>query len=139
MLNSINVLVRTRLLIARNTFWRGKIGRKIVLLVAAAGLCFGAYGLYWLTRQLASAITSPQFTRFLERAVRQTPGLPPDFSLDFMPYLLALPSIVLFFALVLLVLMSFSTVLSSLYLSGDMDMLLAAPVSMRAVFVVKFF
>jgi len=37
------------------------------------------------------------------------------------------------------VLTSFTTVLTSLYLSGDTDMLLAAPVPMRAVFIVKFF
>jgi ABC-2 type transport system permease protein len=137
MLNSIWVLVRTRFLIARNTFWRGKIGRKIFLVMAAVALSFAAYGLYWLTRQIVRGITSPEFAQFLERAARQTPGLSID--TDFMPYLLAVPSIALFFALVVLILTSFTTVLSSLYLSGDIDMLLAAPVPMRAVFIVKFF
>src|SRR4051812_33286917 len=139
MLNSIMVLVRTQFLIARNTFWRGKIGRKILLILAVAGLCFASYGVYKLTGVIVSGITSPQFARFLARAASETPGLSPGFSVDVRTYLLALPSAVLFLALALMVLTSFTTVLSSLYLSGDMDMLLAAPVPMRAVFVIKFF
>jgi ABC-2 type transport system permease protein len=137
MLNAILVITRARLLIVRNTFWRGKIGRKILWVAAVAALCFASYGLYWLTGAIVDGITSPRFTAALEAINRQNPaaGIPTDFR----PYLLALPSIVLFFALVLLVLTSFTTVLSSLYLSGDIDMLLAAPVPMRAVFVVKFF
>jgi ABC-2 type transport system permease protein len=139
MLNSILVLTRTRFLIARNTFWRGKIGRKLGLLVLGAALCVAAYGLYWLTRGIVRGITSPDFAEFLAEAARRSNGQLAGFSLDFRTYLLALPAIVLFLALVLMVLTSFTTVLSSLYLSGDMDMLLVAPVPMRAVFVVKFF
>src|SRR5258705_2375130 len=115
MMNSIGVLVRTRFLIARNTFWRGKISRKILLILAAVGLCFASYGLYSLTGVIVRGLTSPQFAQFLARAARDTPGLPPGFSVDFRAYLLALPSAVLFFALVLMVLTSFTTVLSSLY------------------------
>jgi len=139
MLNSIMVLARTRFLIARNTFWRGKIRRKLGLLVLGAALCVAAYGLYWLTRRIVRGITSPDFAAFLAEAARRSNGQLAGISLDFRTYLLALPAIVLFLALVLMVLTSFTTVLSSLYLSGDMDMLLAAPVPMRAVFVVKFF
>jgi ABC-2 type transport system permease protein len=135
MLNAIGVLVRVQFVIARNTFWRGKIGRKILLILAVLGLGAAAYGLYRLTLIIVEGLTSQDFANFLARAARTMPGL----SLDVELYLLALPSAVLFFALVLMVLTSFTTVLSSLYLSGDMDMLLAAPVPMRAVFVVKFF
>ena len=140
MLNAIGVLVRTRFLIARNTFWRGKIGRKILVILARAGAGRSrAYGLYWLTQAIVRAADQPAISRDFWRAPRDAPGLPQASAVDVQPYLLALPSAVLFFALVLLVLTSFTTVLSSLYLSGDMDMLLAAPVPMRAVFVVKFF
>jgi ABC-2 type transport system permease protein len=124
-----------QLVIARNTFWRGKIGRKIMLILAVLGLSSAAYALYRLSQGVVSVLTSRGFADLLARAARTIPGL----SLDVRLYLLALPSAVLFFALVLMVLTSFTTVLSSLYLSGDMDMLLAAPVPMRAVFVVKFF
>jgi ABC-2 type transport system permease protein len=139
MLNAIGVLVRTRFLIARNTFWRGKIGRKALLILAALALSAAAYGLYRLTLVIVAGLTSQRFADFLARAARSASGLPPGFSLEVRDYLLALPSAVLFFTLVVLVLTSFTTVLSSLYLSGDMDLLLAAPVPMRAVFVVKFF
>jgi ABC-2 type transport system permease protein len=138
MINAILVLIRTQFLIARNTFWRGKIMRKVGLVVLALALAGASYGLYWLTRGIVEGITSPEFADFLAQAARRG-GLPAGFSLDFRSYLLAVPAAVLFFALVLLVLTSFTTVLSSLYLSGDIDMLLSAPVPMRAVFVVKFF
>jgi len=137
MIHAIGVLVRARLLIARNTFWRGKIGRKVLMVVLAVGLGFAAYGIYWLMRSAVSWINSPRFAAALADAASANVDLhiPSDVS----PYLLALPSLVLFFALVLMILTSFTTVLSSLYLSGDLDMLLVAPVPMRAVFIVKFF
>jgi ABC-2 type transport system permease protein len=121
--------------IFRNTVWRSKIGRKILVILAVVGLGAAAYALYRLTLNIVKGLTSQGFADLLARAARSMPGL----SLDVQLYLLALPSAVLFFALALMVLTSFTTVLSSLYLSGDMDMLLAAPVPMRAVFVVKFF
>ena len=135
MLNAIRVLVRMQFLIFRNTFWRSKIGRKIWLILIVLGLGAAAYGLYQLTLNIVKGLKSQGFADFLARAARTMPNL----SLDVQLYLLAVPSAVLFFALALMVLTSFTTVLSSLYLSGDMDMLLAAPVPMRAVFVVKFF
>ncbi|MFL5806191.1 MAG: putative ABC transporter permease subunit [Roseiflexaceae bacterium] len=142
MLHAIGVLVRARLLIARNSFWRGKLRRKIGLLALLALLAFGAYGLYWLMGAAVRFFTSPFFLRTLADAARRDPtlDLPTQITrADIQPYLDALPSQALFLALVVLVLTSFTTVLTSLYLSGDTDMLLAAPVPMRAVFVVKFF
>lgn len=137
--NAVLVIARAQLLIARNTFWRGKLGRKLVLLVLALGLGGASYGFYWLTRELVRGITSPAFAELLARAARESGGQLPGLDADVRTYLLALPALVLFVALAVLVLTSFTTVLSSLYLSGDIDMLLAAPVPMRAVFVVKFF
>src|SRR5262245_21143551 len=142
MVHAIGVLVRARLLIARNTFWRGKAGHKIRLLVLLALLAFGAYGLYWVMRAAVRFFTSQRFFRLLEAAAQQDPslGLPAHITrADVQPYLDALPSQALFLALIVLIMTSFTTVLTSLYLSGDTDMLLAAPVPMRAVFVVKFF
>ncbi|MEO7912962.1 MAG: hypothetical protein ABIV47_25215 [Roseiflexaceae bacterium] len=135
MINAIRVLVRMQFVIFRNTFWRSKISRKILVILAVLALGAASFGLYRLTQAIVKGLTSPEFADVLVRAARSMPGL----SLDVRLYLLAVPSAVLFFALALMVLTSFTTVLSSLYLSGDMDMLLAAPVPMRAVFVVKFF
>ncbi len=142
MIHAIGVLIRARLLIARNTFWRGKISRKIGVLALLALVAFGAYGLYWFMSATVRFLTSQPFFRTLELAAKQDPslGLPAHVTrADVQPYLEALPSQILFVAQALLILTSFTTVLTSLYLSGDTDMLLVAPVPMRAVFVVKFF
>src|SRR6266540_5531829 len=142
MIHAIGVLIRARLLIARNTFWRGKISRKIGVLALLALVAFGAYGLYWFMSATVGFLTSQPFFRTLELAANQDTslGLPAHVTrADVQPYLEALPSQILFVALALLILTSFTTVLTSLYLSGDTDMLLVAPVPMRAVFVVKFF
>lgn len=135
MLNAIWVLVRARLQIMRNSFWRGSLRSKIglVALLALAGT--GAVAIYLFTRFVVSGLRDPEFAAVLREAAEQTPGLITDVGL----ILAAVPSLVLFFALTLLIFSSFSSLLSSLYLSGDIDMLLAAPVPMRAVFVVKFF
>lgn len=135
LLSAVGVLVRARLTIARNTYWRGSIRRKIGVIFFAGLMAFAAWGLYWLMNGAIRLITSPGFTDALQRAARETPGLPADIQ----PYLLALPSLALCGALILLIFTSFSSVLSALYLSGDIDMLVVAPVPMRAVFVVKFF
>src|SRR5207342_3231428 len=110
MIHAIGVLARMQFVIARNTFWRGKIGRKILLILAVLVLGAAPFGLYRLTQAIVKGLTSQEFADFLARAARSMPGL----SLDVRLYLLALPSAVLFFALVLMVLTSFTTVLSSL-------------------------
>ncbi|NNJ12881.1 hypothetical protein EKD04_021370 [Chloroflexales bacterium ZM16-3] len=135
MINAIWVLVRTRFLITRNDLWRGRRRRQIGLIFLAALIGFGAFGIYNFVGFAVQAIRSPEFADVLKEVAAQNPGMPTDFT----PYLAALPGVVLLGALLLLVLSSFSGLLSSLYLSGDMDMLLVAPVPMRAVFVVKFF
>ncbi|NJO81781.1 MAG: hypothetical protein HC828_02730 [Blastochloris sp.] len=137
MLNAVFVLARARFLITRNTFWRGKIGRKISLLIVSGFVVFIAFLLYNFMQWSVSGLTSPRFVEMLQEAAREQPelGIPTDFA----PFLEALPSVALFSALLFLIFTSFGSVLSSLYLSGDMDTLLVAPVPMRAVFIVKFF
>jgi ABC-2 type transport system permease protein len=137
MLNAILVIARARLLIARNTFWRGKLGRKVMLVVALALVGLAAYGAYALMYEAVRVVTSPAFLAEL----RETAAAQPEANLPttFQPFLDALPSIALAGASFIVLLTSFGTVLSSLYLSGDIDALLVAPVPMRAVFVVKFF
>src|SRR5688500_8607787 len=88
MINAIRVLVRMQFLIFRNTFWRSKIGRKILVILAVLGLGAAAYGLYRLTLNIVKGLTSPGFADFLARAARNMPNL----SLDVQLYLLALPS-----------------------------------------------
>ncbi|MEM8534703.1 MAG: hypothetical protein AAGF95_27925 [Chloroflexota bacterium] len=137
MLNAVLVLARARFLITRNTFWRGNIGRKISLLVAGGFLVFIAFLLYNFMQWAVIGLTSPGFVELLQEAARDQPelGIPTNFE----PFLTALPSLALFSALLFLIFTSFGSILSSLYLSGDMDTLLVAPVPMRAVFIIKFF
>lgn len=137
MLNAILVIARARLLIARNTFWRGKLGRKIMLVVALALVGLAAYGAYALMYQAVRVVTSPVFLADLREVAAAQPEA--NLPTTFQPFLDALPSIALAGASFIVLLTSFSVVLSSLYLSGDIDALLVAPVPMRAVFVVKFF
>jgi hypothetical protein len=137
MVNAIMVLARARLQIVRNTFWRGKLLSKLGTVTLVLLACFGAWLVYTLMQGAVRAFNSAEFQAALERAARLNPdaGIPADVR----PFVAALPSMALFATFVLLLLTSFSTVLSSLYLSGDLDMLVAAPVPMRAVFVVKLF
>jgi ABC-2 type transport system permease protein len=135
MTNALFVLLRAQLQVARNSFWRGGFGRKLGAVAVIMLLGLAAVGIYNITRFFVAALSSPTFADLLAEAAAQSPGLPTDFA----PYLAAVPSAVLFGALLMLILSSFSSLLNALYLSGDIDMLLVAPVPMRAVFTLKFF
>ncbi|MCS6880683.1 MAG: hypothetical protein RMK84_16625 [Oscillochloridaceae bacterium] len=135
MLQAIWVLARARTQIWRNTFWRGRLVSKLGLLALAALINLAALGLYNFTRFVIGGLRDPQFVEMLRQAAAENPDLPADP----MPVLTALPGLALLAALTLLIFSSFGSLLASLYLSGDLDMLLVAPIPMRAVFVVKFF
>ncbi len=135
MINALWVLARARLQIARNSFRRRRLGSKVRLIIVAGLVGLGAFMIYNFTRFTVGALRDPEVAALLREAAAQNPGLPADVG----PVLAAIPSVVLLGALGLLVFSSFSSLLSSLYLSGDIDMLLVAPVPMRAVFIVKFF
>lgn len=130
------LLARLRLQVARNSLWRSGIARRLLWSLLALMVAGGAVGLFLLSRGVVRALRSPRTAAFLAEArARGVAGLPEDVG----GLLAALPSLALFFVLTLLLFTSFSSLLSTLYLSGDMDMLLAAPLPMRAVFLVKFF
>jgi len=135
MLPAIWVLARARAQIWRNTFRRGRLSSKLGLVALAALITLAALGLYNFTRFVISGLRDPRFSEMLRQAAAENPAIPADP----LPLLAALPGLVLLAALSLLIFSSFSSLLASLYLSGDLDMLLVAPVPMRAVFVVKFF
>ncbi len=137
MISSIRVLARAQLRITLNTFWRGKLTHKIGIMFLLGLGVFGAWLLHAFMGGAVRLITNPRFLDALERASRDMPeaGIPTDIR----PFLVALPGMALFATLVMLLFTSFGAILSSLYLSGDMDLLLVAPVPMRAVFVVKIF
>ncbi len=67
----------------------------------------------------------------------QSPELGPYLSVDPARIIAAVPVLVLTGLFLMVLLMSFGSLLQALYLVGDMDFLLAAPVPIRAVFVAK--
>ncbi len=115
-------LLRIRLMISIRGFNRSKIGKKIgliILYILGAALVVGVFiGSYHLLRFLLSK----EFA---------------DFIGDPMPFLRSLPTMLVSAAMFIIFLTSFGVLLSALYLSGDMDFLLATPVPIRAVFVSK--
>jgi ABC-2 type transport system permease protein len=97
---------------------RDRVGRVIVLLLLAGLMVF----VFLVSRVLLSFIRSPAFLS----AVPNMPHLAES-----------LPVTVLGAAFLGILLTSFGVLLQALYLSGDMDFLLSAPVPIRAVFLSK--
>ncbi|KAB8142313.1 hypothetical protein F8S13_15110 [Chloroflexia bacterium SDU3-3] len=140
MLHAIGVITQSKLMVLRNNIWRGDLRKKLRwgMLFLVLGLL--ALSIYGLMRGAVSSLRNEFFLDALREAAQENPRLQvPTTLAELDAYLVGLPSTALLIALLMMLLTSFSTVLSSLYLSGDIDMLLVAPVPMRAVFVVKFF
>jgi ABC-2 type transport system permease protein len=119
---SVWKLLRLRILIFISGFRRAKLRRKIgtaFLVVLAIGALAFAFSLSWL---LLKFLRSPQLAQYIG---------------DTAPLLASVPVIVVTAAFFGILLASFGVLLQALYLAGDMDFLLSAPVSIRAVFISK--
>ena len=116
------MLLRLQLRIWVNGFRRGKlrdrIGRVVLLLFLAGLMVF----VFFASRALLGFIRSPGFLS----AVPNVPRLAES-----------IPVTVMGAAFIGILLTSFGVLLQALYLSGDMDFLLSAPVPIRAVFLSK--
>jgi hypothetical protein len=116
-------LLGLRVRISWNSFRHARTGRKIgtivvtLLLLAFAGFTFF---LSWL---LLGFLRSPQLSTYL--------------PVDTKPFLETVPVLILSGLFLGILFTSFGVLLQALYLSGDMDFLLASPVPIRAVFVTK--
>jgi hypothetical protein len=115
-------LIRLRFLIyfssLRRSTLRRKIGMALVLLLVIGGFAF-VFFLSWL---LLGFLRSPE----LSRSIGDTTQL-----------LQSVPVLVLAAAFLGILLTSFGVLLQALYLAGDMDFLLSAPLPIRAVFISK--
>jgi len=118
-------LLRLRLRISYNSFRHARIGRKIVMLVLWLMLFGFAFSLLVMSRVFLGWARSPEVIRYLGG--------------DFKPFIDAIPVLTLTALFVGILLTSFGVLLQALYLSGDMDFLLATPVPIRAVFITKLF
>lgn len=115
-------LLRLRWMITVNNFRRSKLISKFFTILAAL-VAAGMVGfVFWFSWQAVKFVRSPEFV--------QAAGDPTSL-------LNAVPA--LFFTMFFLgiLLTSFGVLLQALYLAGDMDFLLAAPIPIRAVFITK--
>ncbi len=115
-------LLRLQLLIWVNGFRRGKIrdriGRVVLLVVLSSLTVF----IFFASRTVLGYIRSPTF-------LADVPNMPPLAE--------SLPVMLMGVAFLTILLTSFGLLLQALYLSGDMDFLLSAPLPIRAVFLSK--
>ncbi|HZD55536.1 MAG TPA: hypothetical protein VE136_02335, partial [Anaerolineales bacterium] len=119
---SVWKLLRLRIKIFTSGFQRARLRRKIgiiVLALAALVVLAFAFVLSWLILRF---MRSPQLLQYVGDAVS---------------LLESLPVIVVSTAFLVILLTSFGVLLQALYLAGDMDFLLSAPVQIRAVFISK--
>src|SRR5512140_130534 len=116
-------LLRLRLQITYNSFRRSKIRVKIRTVIFSLLIVGFAYFLLSLSRWLLGLVHSPEFVRYA--------------NMDLSSILASIPALTLTTLFVGTLLTSFGVLLQALYLSGDMDFLLATPVPIRAVFITK--
>lgn len=116
------MLLRLRWVIFASEFRRAKLGRKIGTIILGLLIVAGMVFAFILSWMLLRFLRSPQLV--------QEFGAPIDF-IDSIPAL-----VVSAMALAILI-TSFGVLLQALYLAGDMDFLLSAPVPIRAIFIAK--
>jgi ABC-2 type transport system permease protein len=120
-------LLRLRIQLAISEFKRAKTIRKIGLVIIyllILGFFVFMFYLSWL------------LLNFL-KLVSADPSLFPPSLGSALPFLESMPSLILSVSFMGILFTSFGVLLQALYLAGDMDFLLSAPIPIRAVFVSK--
>jgi hypothetical protein len=116
-------LLLLRLRISWNSFRHAKLRNKIgIIFLTLVFLGFG-YFIFSMSGLLLKFVRSPEFAQTA--------------SADLGPLLASIPALTLTTLFIGTLITSFGVLLQALYLSGDMDFLLATPVPIRAVFVAK--
>lgn len=116
-------LLILRLRITINSFRHAKLRTKILTSWGIFGVLAFAVVIFWLSWVLLGFLRSPELVRYT--------------GIDVNPFLDAVPVLIFSGMFLGTLLTSFGVLLQALYLSGDMDFLLAAPVPIRAVFTTK--
>lgn len=135
-LNAVRMLGWMQLLITKNTLLERKWWQNLLLLVALVGVGFVAGAIFFFGYGTVLFLRDPTLSSMFQEAAAADPQIP---LVDLGTFVQQIPSLALFVASLVLIFSGFGSMLSSLYLSGDLDMLLVRPIPMRAVFVVKFF
>lgn len=115
-------LLRLRWRISWNSFRRARKISRIFTIIGVLALAAAGGFVFWLSWQMVGALHSPE----LAQIVGDTGEL-----------IHSIPVLILTGFFVGILLTSFGVLLQALYLSGDMEFLLAAPVPLRSVFITK--
>ncbi|MBI5298205.1 MAG: hypothetical protein HY869_22230 [Chloroflexi bacterium] len=116
-------LLILRVRITYNGFRHAKIGRKIGMIALWLLVLGFAVFLFMMSKFLLDFLASPDLAQYVQ--------------MDILPFLRMIPALTLTALFMGILLTSFGVLLQALYLSGDMDFLLASPVPIRAVFMAK--
>jgi ABC-2 type transport system permease protein len=120
--SSVWKLLRLRLVIMVNGFRRAKTRAKIGYIIAGIAI-LGLVALsLFISISLLGFLRSPQLARYLPNTAS---------------FLESFPTMIVSAAAIGILVTSFGVLLQALYLSGDMDFLMSAPIPLRAVFVSK--
>ncbi len=119
-------LLSLRIVLYISSFKRAKTGRKILTIfiwVVVLGFFIGVFAASWL---LLGFLNSEQVRQFAQAS-----------GINFSSLIENIPVLIVAGAFLGILLTSFGVLLQALYLAGDMDFLLCAPIPIRAVFVSK--
>ncbi len=122
-LSAVWKLLRLRIRLSINSFRHSKLRARIFMIIGLLALLAFAGLVFYLSVLMLDFLRSPDVGRYI--------------PIDTRPLLQSIPVLVmtgLFFGMMFT---SFGVLLQALYLAGDMDFLLSAPVPLRAVFIAK--
>jgi ABC-2 type transport system permease protein len=120
-------LFRLQFAISWSTFRKARLRRKIGTILIAIVIAAFAVGIFAFSWFLLGFLRSSDLAQILAE----------QGQLSLTPFLETVPILILAGSFLGILVTSFGVLLSALYLSGDMDFLMAAPVPIRAVFVTK--
>ena len=120
--SSVWRLLRLRLVILISGFRRAKLGKKIGYIFAAVGILVFLGFILFLSIELLILLRSPVLGQYVG---------------DMQPFLETFPTMMVTISTMGILVTSFGVLLQALYLSGDMDFLMSAPIPIRAVFISK--
>ena len=123
LLPTVAKLLMLRLRINLNSFRHAKLRTRIFTVIGSVLLAVFAAFLFWLSWQILAYVSSPKLVVYT--------------GINGGPLMDAMPVTIFTFMFMGILFTSFGVLLQALYLSGDMDFLLAAPVPIRAVFFAK--
>lgn len=116
-------LLLLRLRITWNSFRHAKLSNKIGIIFITLMLLGFGYFIFSMSNLLLRLVRSPEFVQYA--------------GMNLQAFLASIPALTLTTLFIGTLITSFGVLLQALYLSGDMDFLLATPVPIRAVFVAK--